>query len=208
MVAPLNVFWFITVLFASQQMFNLAVLKCSKKELILLGLLSYCLALINNLFFQWFWLPWNLNVVLAVFPFLVAGYFYKVKENIIPWYFILVIGIVAILTALFVPNNTYDFKYNLYGIPFISFFSAILMLVFIKFLSELIYHILFVRYVFVELGKASLVIMYLHVPIQYLLDSFFERNVFLMTATALVISVGFYYLIVRHRFTKKLFLGS
>lgn len=65
----ISVFWFITVLFLTQQIFNFLVLNVRNSgwfnSIIFSSLIfSY----VNSIIFPYFWAPWNANVVLAALP--------------------------------------------------------------------------------------------------------------------------------------------
>jgi len=208
LVSPFSVFWFITVLFATQQLFNLMLNKLSKRRCLQIGLLSYLLALINDIFLPNFWLPWNINVVLGTLPFFVLGYFFNSKVKSLKDSHIFLIGAFALLSAYFIPNNTLDLKYSVYGVPFLSLFSSIAIVIFLKRVSEGLGQFKLTSVIFAEIGKASLVIMYLHVPIQALYLMFFDRNVMLMLLFPILLSLLVYELAKKSKLSKKLLLGS
>ena len=70
-----GVFWFITTLFLTQQVFNFLVTKLKSKHISMLTALI--LAYINASYFQRHSFPWGSNIVLYSVPIFYCGYIYK-----------------------------------------------------------------------------------------------------------------------------------
>ena len=167
------------------------------------------LCYINSLFFHKFWLPWNLNVVLAAYPIYIIGHIYqKYKFN---FNSVVLLFVPALIIAIGYkrPEMKFDMKMSLYGIPFLSFFLSLTIILFIRNLSILFSNYKFITITFSELGKSSMVIMYLHQPIQLIADTFFKYNCFIRFVLAIVIPYLIYFFILnRFSFTKAIFLGN
>ena len=130
-------FWFITCLFLTQQLFNLLINKIkSDKTLGVIMLLCLLISYINSEFYGNLWLPWSANVIFAAIPFFYCGHLAQNNKFKIPFY-LLIICFITILTLIyFIPDLSYDMKSSNYGIPFISFFMSLVLIIFLKSLSE------------------------------------------------------------------------
>ena len=76
-----TVFWFITVLFTTQQIMNFIFNKFNKKIILIIVAGCLILAYLNSVFFPKFWLPLNMNVVAMSLPIFFIGYKFKAYEN-------------------------------------------------------------------------------------------------------------------------------
>ena len=167
------------------------------------------LSYINALLFPAFWLPGNLNVIFAACPFFFLGYMArKIEIQRYAWACLLMAG-VAILLLLAGFENTYEMKYADYGIPLITFLSALCLIATIFMLAKLLAKHRYAQAFLGKLGAASMVIMFLHQPIQLGLMQFFEitdstTRFFIATLAPCFIFV----LINRNGYLRAIFLGS
>lgn len=206
------VFWYVTCFFLMQQVMNFLVNKVSKKIIGLLMLMSLVISYAINRFLPHFpGLPWNADVVLAALPIFYMGYLYKGMQGDpgkYKWVFFVLLAAVAAFTYYY-PANTYDMKTGSYGIPFVTLFSALVVVVCLIEIAKLIVKSPDVSKPFNELGTASMVIMYLHQPVQFIaLEQFSIVNPLARFFIALAISMGGYYLLNSFTIGRALFMGS
>ncbi|TKD65544.1 acyltransferase family protein [Flavobacterium sp. ASW18X] len=202
-----GVFWFITCLFFTQQVFNLFKgFKDSKIAIIMIVFLM--IAYINQFYFNRFNIPWNINVCFYTCPLFFMGYlFKKYGESVrFSWFFSIPILIFIYLLSTFLIEGMYTRLNNTdYGFPVLGFIfsviSAFCMVTLFK--TKLNFKL------FSVIGKASLVIMYLHLPIRYAILYYDSGvNQWYILAIAVLLPILIYYLLRRNLFTKKYFLGE
>ena len=155
-----------------------------------------------------FWLPWNSNVILAALPIFYIGYSLKnskIKINII---ILLLLSVVILIGSYFFNENTYDMKYSIYGVPFITLISSLIIIISIKSLSKILSRVKVVNTILTQLGKASMIIMYLHIPLLLLFDPFIHKHRTLLFISSTLISYLLYFLISKNVISRALFLGS
>ncbi|PWH82387.1 hypothetical protein DIS18_09035 [Algibacter marinivivus] len=204
----LGVFWFVTCLFLTQQLMNYIIIKFNIKISIIMVFLMLALSYINSIFFPYFWLPWNANVVFAAAPIFYIGFLCKefnIKLNTI---LVFVIGVIIIIGSYYIKNNTYDMKYAMYGIPGLTFISSVFLIFVIIAISKIISRLHFLKNFFSEIGKASMVIMYLHQPIQLSLRNNFGLSRVVLLVISITISYLIYLFFLRFILTRAIFLGS
>lgn len=203
-----GVFWFVTCLFLTQQVFSYLMLHLSQKMMLVVVSVAYVLSLVNSYFNQ-FWLPLNANVILAALPFFYVGFVAKgfdLGRLVIPAV-ILAIAAVGLLGAGF--DNKYHMKMAHYGLPIVTFVSSISVVVVLVALSKLIEkHVSSVKMGLVELGNASMIIMYLHLPVAMLMQHFLSVHYGIVVLIATIIPLGLFYVIKRHPLLSRFFLGA
>jgi fucose 4-O-acetylase-like acetyltransferase len=204
----LSVFWFITCLFLTQQIMNYLIVKLKTKILTLIISIILVFSYINMIYFPNLSLPWNAHVVLATAPIFHLGFLFKNKKIEINNSIILVAGLSAIFFSLFYHVNVYDMKITNYGLPFITLLSSIVLTLNLKIISIKLSNFKCSKFIFSELGKASMVIMYLHQPIQMLISSFISDDKLIRFFLALIISYIMYFLLKKFKISNALFLGS
>ncbi len=206
LVSYAGVFWFVTCYYFTQQVSNILFDRFSDKILILISMLSLILSFINAYFFSHLLVPFNVNVVFASFPFFLFGFLVK------KWHFrlnnstLFFSFLVALSLVLFLENNTYDMKYAIYGIPFVTFICSSIIILAIRRCSKILSKYRFSHYIG-HLGKASLVIMYLHQPLHVLSVEFITESKFIVFVMAITLSYIFYHLLLMNTFTRVIFLG-
>ncbi len=204
-----SAFWFAPVLFIVLLAANWLLKNYSKQRLVLLALTALTAAYVNAYFFPALKIPMNANVVLAALPLLLAGYFFK--EHSLKWHqgiSYLFLALVAV-AACFNQLPAMDMKMAAYGFPVLSFMAAIAISLLIFHVSKLIAEKWqgFSR-VLSSLGKASLVIMFLHQPVQILLQEHVTENNYVRIVLALAVPYLFYLLFKSNVVCRALFLGS
>lgn len=213
LTAWLAVFWFVTCFFATQQLTNWLVTRFSPRRvrwaMALLAIAGY----IQQLYFRDLWLAGNFNVVAMAAPFYYLGY--EIKRCQIDWergwplaVIVLFAGAGCLALALS-DLAKIDMKYALYGIPVFSFCAATALSGITAILARRIAEIGLLRRAFGHLGRASMSIMYLHIPVIYYL-----RNVWgvgkspLILGAAILVPLLVHGLLTLSLPTRALFMGS
>jgi fucose 4-O-acetylase-like acetyltransferase len=212
LVGAFGVFWFVTCLFLTQQIMNYLINKLNSKKLLLLMLSMLIVSYSNTYVFPKIWFPWNANVIFASAPIFYIGYIYKERTFKMNNVLLTILGISVVLFSFTYPENVYDMKSAKYGIPIITLISSLILILNIKFISVKLSNYKFSYRVLSEIGKASMVIMYLHQPIQMLTNSSFSTNTLIDATirffTATILSYVIYLVLSKFKFGKALFLGS
>ncbi|PWV49843.1 fucose 4-O-acetylase-like acetyltransferase [Chitinophaga sp. S165] len=205
------VFWYVTCFFLVQQVMNFLVNKVSKKIIGLLMLVSLVISYAINKFLPSFGLPWNADVVFAALPIFYLGYLYKGVQGDpgkYKWMIFVLLAVVVTFTYYY-PANTYGMKNGEYGIPFVTLASSLVIILSLIELVKIISKYPLVSKPFNEFGIASMVVMYLHQPIQFIaLEHLHIVNPFARFFIALVLSMGGYYLLNSFAIGRALFMGS
>jgi len=105
-------------------------------------------------------------------------------------------------------HKTYFMKVAEYGIPIITLLCSVCMILFIKNLSLLIARFPKLSIAFKELGKASMIIMYLHQPVQLIITYNICSNELLRFLLSTFISYIIYLFILKFSPLRALLLGS
>lgn len=205
---PVTVFWFITCLFLVQQVFNYIIVKYNSKTLFRIVIFMLLLSYINSCFFPSFWLPWNANVVLAALPIFYIGNMYRETGFKEKFFLILTISLIAIFSRPYLQSNTYNMKSSYYGIPIITLICSICLILLTKRLSLAITGVTKIAVVFIELGKASMIIMYLHQPFQIIVKEHIVNSGILALFLSILASYLMYLFISRISFLRAFLLGS
>ena len=203
-----GVFWFVTCLFATQQLLNYLLNAYSEKKVMVIMAVLLGLSFINSELYPEFWLPWSLNNVFAAAPIFFAGYmFRKLPVNFKGFEFVLLLVVIYICTEI--PNNLYNIKANNYGIPLVTLGSALVVI----FCSITIAKYL-VRYsisttIFGNISKGSMIIMYLHQSLQFLVKGILVlNNPYVVLAIVICTCLIVYQFLKRSIYARALLLGS
>lgn len=202
-----SVFWFVTCYFFTQQFFNLLVNKFSFSTTTIISILLLFFGYVNSIIFPKFWLPGNLNVVFVALPFLYVGYLFKKYSLSYKLIILLPLVILTIIGFYYLENNTIDLKYSKYGIPFLSFLSGIIIILFLKECSVLLSKYKMFTFIMVYIGKASMTIMYLHIPVKILIINFLNLSQVIVFLISLIIPFFLHLLFLRFEFLSTYLLG-
>lgn len=204
-----GVFWFVTCFFVTQQLANYILCEFSSRNAVLTFIIMYGFATANSAFFPSIRVPLGLNFVLISAPFFYIGYLYKNASFGLER----LLGVVVLLigAGLFVSgfDIEYDIKYTKYGIPIFSF---LLSTVIVFYLIEVIkygekYSLL--SQCMAVFGSASMVIMYLHQPIQLGMKEIAGVNdQYLRFFASVLISLAVYFFMKRFVVFRAIFLGD
>jgi fucose 4-O-acetylase-like acetyltransferase len=207
-----GVFWFITCLFATQQIANWLLSKFGTVQIAVCVTISMGLAYINSLLVPQFTLPLDLNVVVAALPFYLVGYYTKKLELNRPWITSLAaLGVIATIWLAYIDIPIqYDLRSAIYGVPLLSLLLAACCIVAMIWISKLILLAPSLTSIFEKIGAASMGIMFLHKPLPGL-PGFSRLSLSHPYAAFVVVSFVAYVctiLITRFRVGRALFLGS
>lgn len=202
-----GVFWFITCLFFTQQIFNLFN-GWSVRNIAITMLLFLTGAYINDIFFPHMLIPLSINVCLYSCPLFFMGFLFKKiidQTNIIIIVPILILIFIYVISTYYYKDLYTDMAQRNYGVPFLSYTLSVVA----AFCSILIFKPFKNLHLFSFFGKASMVIMYLHVPIKYiLLFHLPSLNQWIILLLAVLIPTSLYYLFKKHQISRKYLLGE
>ncbi len=216
--ASLTPMWFLTCLFCVRILYNLLATKTNCTILhIVIGILlivSYLYGWdsINTSTILVYGLPFSLHIAFAALPIFHTAQLWK-NYKYTPKH-ISTLGIIAIASAFYIPQNSYDMVLNKYGIPIITLVSAICAILLVIKTSMLINKKM---NAFAQslsyIGQASLMIMAFHYPIIGVIESLFGKISFqydylAMLVVVVMTSCLLYYIFGKFRITNILFLGK
>lgn len=201
-----TVFWFVPVFFLAQQALNIIIQKVTFRVSVIIILFCLVFAYLNSYVF--IRLPWDVNVVLMALPLFFIGYYFRFYYLHPPLFVALLAIAGAVYLELEYHNNHFDMKVANYGIPLISLLSALAIIYIVIYVSKLLDKIEYFGSIIGEIGKASMVVMFLHQPIQLFINERWTANENIRFVLALTISLSIYILFKKYSFTRALFLGS
>ena len=203
-----GVFWFVTCLFATQQLMNYLLNAFSERKVVVIMIVLLGLSYVTSELFPEFWLPWSLNGVLAAAPIFFVGYlFRKYPINLKGFEFVLLI--VVIFICIQYPNNLYNIKASNYGIPLVTFGSALVVLLCLITAARLLVRYPLSTTIFGTISKGSMIIMYLHQSLQFLIKGLFPGgNPYLTLGMVICACLVIYQFIKRSMYARALLLGS
>ena len=208
-----TIFWFITCLFLTQQLFNYVSNRFKQKTIILfIAVIFYLLACVNQYFFGWLSYPWGLHIVLCSFLFYTLGNYFgnyifdfiNIKLNI----FSIIFSSIVIILLFYDYKLYFDMKYNYYGWFLISPLAAILMTKIIYLLSYKIVKINYISTLLAYSGKSSLTIMFTHQFLHIKLINYCKLYPFSMTLFIFFVCILFHYIISLNSISRLMLLGS
>lgn len=206
-----NVFvamWFITCLFSVQVLYNFIQSVLSRRTVNIVVAVLLVAAYINNLWFPDFWVYWCVNVALMAIPIYHIGFLSRQinLDKYSVWF--IIGGIVACLSLILFPQNTFNMMLNDYGIPVVTLLCSILCIYMIRVVSAYISRNAFLTKILSELGKGSLVIMAFHLPVYALLWKYFQMKSPPAIVLIIIIPYFMYYIFNKFKVTQMLFLGK
>lgn len=199
--------WFLPCLFFTQVIFNFLRNKLNDNVLNITIFVFLLLGYVNYLYFKWFFLPLYLHLTLAAIPLFYVGYLYRinnVKDNL---FVMAVLTGVSIWGITDVYGNAYNILDTYYGIPFLTFLSGVVLTIVVKNISIVIDKFNLFSTMFINLGRASIVIMAFHLVFVIAFTRILT-NPWIVTILALFISFGIYYILNLFSLTRALFVGK
>ena len=210
----LGIFWFVTCLFLTQQLYNLLYSRFGANRWLMITIMlgSYCLAMINCWFMQNVSFPWSMNVVAMALPFYWIGH--MAASSSINHAKAAILSMVIIVVALVIDNwalfdVTFNMKYRRYGIVIFNVVIALAGIIIIQQLAKILYKKNYIGSALSEIGKASMIIMYLHQIIQLNMNkTLILNNEIIRLIAGLLIPYVLYKIINNYSIMKKIFLGE
>lgn len=202
-----GIFWFVTCLFLTQQLYNYFYKNFSPKNIFIIMFFFLCFSYVNSLIISDFYLPWNLNVVFASLPLFYAGNIYSKRGLNSNYISLLGVSLLVIIFTLLFPQNIYDMKYSIYGIPFVTFISSLILCLFVLMTSKILSRYRFLNNILSMIGLESSSIMYLHMLFYLAVDKYILENSFLCFLSSLTLSFLAAKIISRFRALKFFFKG-
>lgn len=205
----LSAMWYLLCLFNTRVIYNFIVVKCNKWVVNALILACLLLAYANSIYEPLLALPFCLHLVAFTIVIFHLGNLYKRYETKGYNWLIIILGILAILSPVFLHIGSIDIAINRYGTPFISLVCSILGVLLVINISKALSRIKCISFALSELGKASLVIMALHLVIYVTITRpLFGDNPFSATLIGIIICYGIYRLFNLSKLTQIAFLGK
>lgn len=211
-----DVFWFVTCLFLTQQLFHIIHRSCKNKALfifiIIISLFIYAniCQYITPLRLPLFW---GINIVpLAIFFFYIGHIapekFLHNKTILIAYILLLLLFILLDMQGII--DHELKMKWEAYGIPILNILLALSGIIIAFHLSNLFYRIKFLQVTFSELGKASLIIMFSHQAIRQIVFSrlHFIKNDWIIIIVTLACCYCLHYVFTLLPLTRKIFIGE
>jgi fucose 4-O-acetylase-like acetyltransferase len=186
-----GVFWFITTLYLTQMIFQCFHLSMKKpKQIIAISIGCYLLAhLISVYFYQMkkdiISIPWNADVTfIAIFYFMIGFYMKRYiqrlrNSKLQQWAIFTLAGSLILMDingwisyGLNLKNSNYQHFLLDILIPLVFSFVVIILAIWMEKIPTLI------REWFEKIGQESLVIMYLHIPVNMVLEQYFVYDIY------------------------------
>ncbi|MFN6527469.1 acyltransferase family protein [Nostoc sp. ChiSLP03a] len=209
-----GVFWFVTCLFLTQQLYNPIYIKFGSNNWLMIKIIlgCYCLAMINYYLFKNIIFPWNINVVAMALPFYWLGHM-AAKSLLINSRILILVIIIFLAAFLLDTGSLLYFNFNMknatYGVLMFNVIIALSGIIITQQLAVLLHNKSYIGNALRELGSASMLIMYLHQPIQITIKSYpIFASPGIRVIGALLISYIIYKLIINYSIMRKLFLGD
>lgn len=207
-----GVFWFITCLYFTTVTFNF-IIKVRFKVIIIL--IMYLLSYINSVFFRNVNFIENINVVFFSIVFFYLGWLYqKDKNNNYLNNSTVILSSVGIifLIIVFMQTNQIEFiidmKSQQYNHLFLDIIVPICFIFIVFKLSKIIGTIPNLSTILISIGRSSLTIMYLHVPLIIVINNFYNPNLIEITLICILLPLFLDYLLNQLKFTRKFLLGK
>lgn len=199
-------FWFVPVLFATQQVTNFILIKCRKAWHAAIHLAMLALAYINSLWMPDIIWPLYLNIILISSPIFYIGYCWgRILYSRFAFVNYIVSGGIIVLVLQGLPLLC-NMKNINYGIPVLSLFGGISMTcVFLQLCSGLLRWGRIVR-ICTALGNASLVIMLIHGAFIILFLNHIS-SCFVLGTLCIASSYAVYIFLKKFEFSQRFFLG-
>jgi fucose 4-O-acetylase-like acetyltransferase len=208
LVGRAGVFWFITCLFATQQLLNFLLNEYTEKTVLLIMLILLVLSFFSSELLPDFWLPWSLNGVFAAAPIFYVGYLFKKHPFKLKGFEFLLL-ILVILVCIRFPNNLYNIKSNNFGIPVLTFVSALIVIFSLISFSKVLVKSKVSAVLFSSVSKGSMIIMYLHQPLQFYVRKLFkEHNPYVTLAIVITLCLIIFYFLKKSIYARSFLLGS
>jgi polysaccharide biosynthesis protein PslL len=205
-----GIFWFVTCLFLTQQTANLVLSTPLRKAAPVIFAVFLVLAYVNQFMFPRWHLPWDANVVLFSAPVFYVGYLLRGRALGRTVAILACVLAVAGLGAVMLGAPwTMDLKNGKYGIPLLSLSAALCCILALMQLSKGMERFSILRAPLGILGRASMTIMFLHLPALVLFQDYFHwENPWLLFPIIVALPLAADWLFHRFAWTRVIFLGD
>lgn len=209
-----GVFWFVTCLFITQLFFSILNLYIkSDKKVIFIIFLFYMLSHIYSYGYPYIAIPapWGIDIAFLTITYFAIGYYFKKNISLInnnkyalTKGTIISFIVIVIFESLFDLNYSLDLKYVKYEYLFLDFYIPITFS-FLIIVISIWFSKVDILTIFSLIGKNSMVIMYLHLPIKMILstDNWLVIS-FLGIALPLLVNTLF----IKNKIYRKYYLGT
>jgi fucose 4-O-acetylase-like acetyltransferase len=204
----MNPFWFVPVLFASQQIVNLLVLRFRKPAQVVILSAMLCAAYLNSVYLPTLVFPWYLNVSFIAAPIIYIGY--RWGRQLLSRFTTVhaVISIAAVAAVVRGWNLDCDMKDISYGTPVVALIVALSCTHVILKISMYLQRFRSVVVPLRALGNATLVILLTHQAIMVVLEELGVRSRPLVSVVCVSGSYLVYLALKQCAFTRRFFLGE
>ncbi len=213
-----GVFWFITALFGTYTLYSVLKYYLHKKTFVLFIIFCYLFAIIEsyaihhlgiNIFIplnfdsslyglSFFYLGDNLKSVYSKFSNFVKS------KNVIS----LIISVVTIFLIFYFYRFELDIKYQFYQLPVVNILIPSMLILSTLAITIVSNYIISYYSVLTTIGNYSLLIMYFHLPMKYLLDNYGVYHYTTYILLSLIIPIVFAKFIENNKNASLLFLGK
>jgi len=206
-------FWYPSCFFFAHLIYSTLNRILTARQLALICSALLGLAFLNAYHTE-FWLPLALNVACMGIPLIHAGRLYRQRQFSLGadktiHYAIALLGLTyaALASVNLVPEL--QMKLAQYGLPIITIAAGLFMVVAVKKVFDYMVRYKAINLIFGNLGKASLIIMFVHQPVQMLIVSIFDvHNEVFRIVVSIAISYAAFRLMEITRWGSAVFLGK
>lgn len=206
LAGPFTVFWFIPCFFLTQAVFALITMVTRDKRAQIAIVLA--LFIVGHLVSIPFSLPWNADAILLTLFYYAAGYYGRMIKypgtTGLAAFSLLAPLVILILEWFGVFSYTLDLKYKVHGNILLDAIIPVFFSVTVLFLGRVMEKL---NVNISAIGVHSLTIMYLHVPVNMLLQHVFQYGPYIFTLIGVLVPFGIAMILHRFRFSKRAFLG-
>lgn len=208
--------WFITTLLLTQVLFAYISLKCKKQHVFLIIGIFYLLAHLESLLAQHMaiYIPFNADVVLLALTFYAIGYYLKDILSDLTTHKKMVLSAIAFGMIAFlldirgVINYYLDLNMLVYNNLILDLVLPISFSLMVCFFCQLLEKISLITEILSSIGKSSLTILYLHIPVNVIMTYFIDLNFVFFTIIGVLVPYSISIILKRNQKTSKQLLAG
>lgn len=162
-------------------------------------------------------IPWNIHIVPMALAYIWIGFLFKLnlkplmmqRTKLRMYEAVLYALIVLALVFVLRHELTMDMKYGDYGMYGVSIVNSVLASIAVAVIAVVLSANTVLCKIFCTIGTASMVIMYVHLPVKYYLLVHFnmQDNYIVSFLAGMVLSYAVYVLLKQFKFTNRTFIG-
>lgn len=210
-----GVFWFVTCLFLTQQLYNFVSLRVrSQKAILVVAAAMYLAVTLEQVLVPANWrFPWSANVVLCAFAFYVLGSIYgcvlfKSSNRTVIFGAFVISALASVMIAAGL-ELSFSMKDAYHGVFILSPLAALSLTKLLALAADWIINVPYVAGAIASAGKASLTVMFFHRTVEYTLPDYFFRWPSVLTAMVITgVCWIAHTLMLQTTISRALFLGS